>query len=95
MNIVINGTKYKVIKDDNETIDIDLLNEMVTDYFKNYDYIVGDWAYNKLRLKGFNNRNNKNYNKINDYEKVDSYLSNNCAYGCKYFIIQKVIEKDN
>ena len=35
-----------------------------------YDYIVGDIAYSKLRLKGFNNKSNKNFNKINDYKNI-------------------------
>ena len=66
---------------------------MMTDYFDCYDYIVGDWAYNKLRLKGFNKKNNKFYKEINDYNKVDSYIKNNCAYGCKYFILEKLENK--
>ena len=24
-----------------------------------------------------------------DYEKVESYIKNNCAYGCKYFVLKK------
>lgn len=92
MIININGVNYEVIKDDNNTCNEEQLKEMVTDYFLNYDYIVGDWSYNKLRLKGFNNKNNKNFNKINDYSKLDEYLENNCAYGCKYFVLKKLVE---
>lgn len=93
MIIEIKNKKYKVIKDEDKTIDINMLEEMMTDYFDCYDYIVGDWAYNKLRLKGFNKKNNKFYKVINDYNKVDSYIKNNCAYGCKYFILEKLENK--
>ncbi len=93
MIIEIKNKKYKVIKDEDKTIDISMLEEMMTDYFDCYDYIVGDWAYNKLRLKGFNKKNNKFYKEINDYNKVDSYIKNNCAYGCKYFILEKLENK--
>lgn len=93
MIIEIKNKKYKVIKDEDKTIDINMLEEMMTDYFDCYDYIVGDWAYNKLRLKGFNKKNNKFYKEINDYNKVDSYIKNNCAYGCKYFILEKLENK--
>ena len=93
MIIEINNKRYKVIKDEDKTIDINMLEEMMTDYFDCYDYIVGDWAYNKLRLKGFNKKNNKFYKEINDYNKVDSYIKNNCAYGCKYFILEKLENK--
>lgn len=94
MIIDINDVKYKVIKDDDKTVNVSLLNEMMTDYFNSYDYIVGDWAYSKLRLKGFNKKNNKFYKEINDYNKLDSYIKNNCAYGCKYFVLEKLENKE-
>ena len=37
--------------------------------------------------------NNKNYNKINDYQNVEKYIKENCAYGCRYFILEKINEK--
>ena len=91
--MVINNIKYEIIKDDNHTCDEELLKEMMTDYFASYDYIVGDWSYNKLRLKGFNDKSNKNFNKINDFSKLDEYLEKNCAYGCQYFVLKKLVEK--
>ena len=64
MKIKINGIEYIVEKDNDKIIDIDLLEEMVTDYFNNYDYIFGDIAYDKLRLKGFYESKNKLTKKI-------------------------------
>ncbi len=61
-----------------------------TDYFKNYDYIVGDIAYGKLRLKGFNSKGNQNFNKINNFDTLDKYIEENCAFGCKYFVLEKI-----
>ena len=90
MKIKINGIEYIVEKDNNKIIDIDLLEEMVTDYFNNYDYIFGDIAYDKLRLKGFYDSNNKLKNKINDIKLLDNYIKDYCAYGCKWFLIKKV-----
>ena len=29
---------------------------------------------------------------INDYSKLDDYIKNSCAYGCKYFLLKKVKE---
>lgn len=87
--IVINGKNYNVIKNEKDALDVELLTEKLTDYFDCYDMIVGDWAYGKLRLKGFNKKNNKNYKPINDYTKIDEYIKNYCAYGCKYFVLEK------
>ena len=70
-----------------------MIKERYTSYFENYDYIVGDIAYSKLRLKGFYKKENKNVNKINNYKNVETYIKNNCAYDCKYFILEKIENK--
>lgn len=88
--IEVENNKYKLIKDYKEAFDIDEFTLRYTDYFKDYDYIVGDIAYSKLRLKGFYKSDNKKVNKINNYQNVNKYLSENCANDCKYFIVEKV-----
>ena len=87
--IVLDDNEYELIKDYKDGFDLTELSEKYTDYFKDYNYILGDWAYNKLRLKGFCNKNNHLFNDINDYSKIDKYIKDNCAYDCKYFIIEK------
>ncbi|MCI6349616.1 MAG: YutD family protein [Tenericutes bacterium] len=82
--------EYKLIKDNGECFDLELVKEKITDYFKDYDYIVGDIAYSKLRLKGFTKKDNKMNNEINDFDRLDKYILENCAYGCKYFILEKI-----
>lgn len=88
----INDKKYKIIKENGECLNTIDLNEYVTDYYDDFDYVVGDFAYSKVRLKGFYKHNNKKVKKINDINYVDDYINNFCAYGCKYFILEKVIE---
>lgn len=88
--ININETTYEIIADERNGFDEEQLREKMTDYFDGYDYVLGDWAYGKLRLKGFNDKKNKNYNAINAYDNIKNYIENYCAYGCKYFIIKKV-----
>lgn len=90
MNIKIKGKEYKVIKDYGETLNSLELDDIVTEYYDNYDYIVGDWAYGKVRIKGFYNHNNKYVKSYNDYNNVDDYIQNKCAYGCKHFILEKL-----
>lgn len=87
--VKINEVEYEIIKDVNDAIDKDVLAEKITDYFDDYDYIVGDWAYGKLRLKGFYDSSNKNCKKLNDISNLESYIENNCAYGCRWFQIKK------
>jgi uncharacterized protein YutD len=89
MEIVINEIKYKVVKNYREGFDEEEVKTRMTDYFEGYDYVFGDWAYGKLRLKGFYNKDNKKVNKINNIEDLDKYIKENCAYDCKYFLLEK------
>lgn len=92
--IKINNANYKIIENYNDAIDKEILSLKLTDYYDKYDFIVGDWAYGKLRLKGFNKKENKNFLAINDSSGIDFYIKEYCAFGCKYFILEKIsIEK--
>ena len=82
--------EYKLIKNNKDCFNLEEIEEKITDYFKDYDYIVGDYAYSKLRLKGFTKKFNILNRDINDFENVDKYIKENCAYGCKYFILEKI-----
>ena len=88
--ITINNRKYQVLNNYKDAINISELEEKITEYFDDFDYIVGDIAYGKLRLKGFNSKTNKNFKEINDVDKVEDYIKNNCAYGCKWFMISEI-----
>lgn len=87
--IEINNNKYNLIKNYKDAFEEETVLSMFTDYFYDYDYVVGDIAYGKLRLKGFYDENNKKVKAINNYKFLDKYLKNNCAVDCKYFILQK------
>jgi len=82
--------EYELIKQYKDGFDLETLTEKYTEYFEEYDYILGDWAYGKLRLKGFCEKDNPLFNEINNYETIDTYIKENCAYECKYFIIKKI-----
>lgn len=88
--IIINNNIYKLIKNYRDAFNKEEFMNKCTDYFYNYDYIVGDIAYSKLRLKGFYEPSNKKVNKINNYANLDKYLHDNCANDCKYFIVKKM-----
>ncbi len=86
----IKNKKYEIIKNEKDALNTEILEENITDYFDAFNYIVGDWAYGKLRLKGFCDKGNKHYKEHNDIKNVDKYIEEKCAYGCKYFIIKKI-----
>lgn len=87
--VMLNNIEFDLIKDYKSGYDNEELENKYTDYFDNYDYILGDWSYGKLRLKGFCDKTNKIHNAINDYSSLDKYLHDECAYDCKYFVLKK------
>jgi len=90
MKVKVEDIEYEIIKNEREGfVEEDFINKC-TDYYYSYDYVVGDWAYSKLRLKGFYDAQNKKVKNYNNIEKVEEYIDRNCAYGCKYFIAKKI-----
>lgn len=88
-DIKIEDNYYEIIKNYKEGYNEDEFIKKCTDYFYEYDYIVGDWAYGKLRLKGFFDKSNKKCREVNDFSNLDKYLSENCAFGCSYFVAKR------
>ncbi len=88
--IVINDIEYEIIRNDKDCINKKELEEKITDYFDEYDYIMGDFAYDKVRLKGYYNSDNKMANKINDIKYLDDYIENYCSYGARIFLLKNL-----
>lgn len=89
-NITINNINYEIVKDEyNTLIDLDL-SERITDYFDDFDYIFGDFSYDKVRLKGYYDSKNKKAKSINDIKFLDDYIENYCSFGAKYFLLKKI-----
>ena len=89
-NIVLNGHEYSVEKNYKDSIDVDEIKDLYTDYFEGFDYLLGDYSYNKLRLKGYYASNNKKVKAYNDIKTHENYLNEFCATECPYFLLKKV-----
>lgn len=89
MNIEVNNQKYELLTNYKDAFNEEEFISRCTDYFYDYDYVVGDIAYGKLRLKGFYDEKSKKVNKINNFKNLDDYLRKNCATDCKYFVLKK------
>ena len=88
--ISVGDFNFKLIENNRECFDKEEFEGLFTEYFYDFDYIVGDYAYNKLRLKGFYKDSNKKSKELNKFSKKDDYVKNNCAYKCKYFVLERI-----
>ncbi len=88
--IEINGKQYELIENVKEGFDEKALNERHSDILSKYDYIVGDWGYDQLRLKGFYSDQNHKASLDAKIGALDDYLYEYCNFGCAYFVLQKI-----
>lgn len=84
-----NDNEYELIKNVKDAFDFDEVQSKFTDFFNKFDYVFGDWAYGKLRLKGFYDSKNSSAKEFNDIKKLDKHIEDNCAFECKYFLLKK------
>lgn len=88
--IEVNGINYEVIRNDNDCLKKEEVVEKITEYFDDFDFIFGDYAYEKVRLKGFYKSDNKKVKDINDIKNLDEYIKNYCSFGSKVFLLKKI-----
>lgn len=86
----LNDNKYIVQDNYKDCFNIDETKSLFTDYFNEFDYILGDYSYNRLRLKGFLDTNNKKVKGYNDISNYKKYIKNFCADDCAYFLLKKI-----
>ncbi|EUJ35393.1 enolase [Brochothrix campestris FSL F6-1037] len=88
--LMINGQPYEVVRDYREGFQEEMFLERYSEVLKKYDYIVGDWGYEKLRLKGFFEDNNKKANFDARISTLNDYLYEYCNFGCAHFVLKKL-----
>lgn len=91
--IELDGQHYRVIENVKEGFQEEKLNERYSDILKKYDFIVGDWGYDQLRLKGFYHDKHKKATFDARIGLLDDYLYEYCNFGCAYFVLEKVNAK--
>ncbi|MEQ6356953.1 YutD family protein [Lysinibacillus sp. M3] len=87
--ITIEGYEYELINDYREAFEEEVFKERYSDILARYDYIVGDWGYNQLRLKGFFDDKNQKATFDTKISTLQDYLYEYCNFGCAYFVLRK------
>ena len=87
--IILDDYEYNLVKNYKDGFQLELIQEKYTDYFEPFDYIFGDFSYDKLRLKGFYEHDNSTVKEINDINNLENYISDYCSFDCRYFLLKK------
>jgi uncharacterized protein YutD len=91
--IHIGGRTFELIQEHKNGYNYEAFRERYSDVLDRYDYIVGDWGYSQLRLRGFFKEGHQKANKESSLSFLQDYLNEYCNFGCAYFILEKVANK--
>ena len=87
--LLVGTQEYELSINHREGFDAEALAGRYTSILNKYDYIVGDWGYEQLRLKGFYRNNNSKVSQDKKISFLEDYLYEYCNFGCAYFVIEK------
>ncbi|MEN1969776.1 YutD family protein [Lentibacillus sp. N15] len=88
--IELQGKYYEIMEDIKNGYQETAFKERYSDILAKYDFIVGDWGYEQLRLKGFYDDQNTKAAFDTKISALDDYLYEYCNFGCAYFVLKKV-----
>jgi uncharacterized protein YutD len=87
--IEINNINYEVVKDYRNGFNEEAFRTRYSDILTRYDFIVGDWGYGQLRLRGFFEDDNPKATFDTKISTLTEYLYEYCNFGCAYFVVKK------
>ncbi|MFJ5964671.1 MULTISPECIES: YutD-like domain-containing protein [unclassified Bacillus (in: firmicutes)] len=88
--IVIQNATFDLVKEVKDGFNEEAFKARYSDILNKYDYIVGDWGYNQLRLKGFFDDQNQKATFDTKISTLDEYIYEYCNFGCAYFVLKRI-----
>lgn len=88
--VMIGEREYLLVSNHREAFDEQRLGERFSDILSKYDYIVGDWGNDQLRLKGFFRTKNRKAAPDQRIDTLEEYLYEYCNFGCAYFVLKRI-----
>ncbi|MDP1417015.1 YutD family protein [Peribacillus simplex] len=88
--ININNMTYEIIENEREGYNEEAFKARYSEILTKYDYIVGDWGYGQLRLRGFFDDSNQKATFDTKISTLSEYLYEYCNFGCPYFVVKKI-----
>jgi uncharacterized protein YutD len=89
-HLLVGKRKYRLVYNHREGFDLEKLRLRFSDILSRYDYIVGDWGYEQLRLRGFYNSDHKKAQSEQKINTLVDYLYESCNFGCSFFVLERL-----
>lgn len=84
------GKQYQLMYDYKNGFQKEQVKERFSDILSKYDFIVGDWGYGQLRMRGFYDDQNPKATFDTKISTLEDYLYEYCNFGCAYFVLKKM-----
>jgi uncharacterized protein YutD len=81
---------YELVEEYRNGWNQEAFKERYSDILDKYDFVVGDWGYGQLRLRGFYESMNRKVPFEQKIDYLDEYLHEYCNFGCPYFVLRRV-----
>lgn len=88
--ITLENLEYELITDFRDGFQEEALLARYSEILLKYDYILGDWGYGQLRLKGFFDDRNQKATYETKISTLEDYLYEYCNFGCAHFVLKKI-----
>lgn len=85
---------FELIEDYRACFDEEIFANRYSDILDKYDYVVGDFGYDQLRLKGFYKDTNKKAEISKRFSSIQDYLLEYCNFGCPYFVVKHLSKNE-
>lgn len=88
-HLKIENAEYVLCINHKDAFQPEKLGERYNSILNKYDYIVGDWGYDQLRLAGFYRDSHSKAPFEKKISFLEDYLYEYCNFGCAYFVLEK------
>ena len=90
--ILSENLSFELLKNEKEAFDATVFGQRFSEILTKFDYIVGDWSNEQLRLRGFY-KEERDVATMDKLSRLDDYLLEYCSYGCAYFVLENEAPK--
>jgi uncharacterized protein YutD len=81
---------YTILKEFRTEFNPEQFDEKIVQVLLKYDFIVGDFADDHLRLKGFYHDRRRNVEPNKRAREIETYINESCNYMCPHFVLEKI-----
>lgn len=94
-HFLLNGHRYELVKNYRGGFDPEAFANRFSMVLTKYEYIVGDWGYDQLRLRGFYALKRLRVDRGRKIDTLEDYLYESCNFGCAYFVVRNLDVKES